>query len=165
MEVVSSVQDLHSEGVLLVTAHVRVAHEVEDVFVGTWSRCREIQFHFRLWLQGHSLDRSKARKVKRSIKKSSKRIIQWFFYLLLFGSPITTHHPSSRFWRGKGLINGSRKRGEWVSWPEGKREQWLEAKSPLHPLSPTLLPQPPVHLWNHREREGEKKREGQLMRG
>ena len=25
------------------------------------------------------------------------------FYLLVFGSPITTHHPSSRFWRGKGL--------------------------------------------------------------
>ena len=51
--------DSEGEGVLLVTAHVGIAHEVQDVFVGARSWSREIQFHFHFRLQSQSLDGGK----------------------------------------------------------------------------------------------------------
>ena len=86
------------------------------------------------------------------------------FYLLVFGSPITTHHPSSRFWRGKGLTVVGR---------EGSESADLREEG-SNDLRQSLLLVLSLQLYYHnhlltsgiieREREGEKKREGQLMR-
>ena len=50
------VQHLDGEGVLLVTAHVSITHEVQSELVGTWRRCSELQLQLGVGLQRQPLD-------------------------------------------------------------------------------------------------------------
>ena len=55
--VVPPIPDVHCKGILLVTTHVSITHEVEDIFVGTMSmRGCEVQLYTRLGLQCQALD-------------------------------------------------------------------------------------------------------------
>lgn len=97
-----SLLDVYVELVLLVTAHVGVAHEVQGVVVNAHCWCHKVQFH--LW----SRDRWVLCTVLQifSVMSSSKSPTFAFccsvsllmeMRLLDLGSPITTHQPSSRF--------------------------------------------------------------------
>ena len=66
-----SLLDFNREGVLLVTAHVGITHEVEYVFVGAGRGSREVQFHFRLGLQCQSLDGDQAVRRTGGLKRTA----------------------------------------------------------------------------------------------
>lgn len=103
---------VHAELVLLVAAHVGVAHEVQGVVMNAHRRSDKVQFDLRTeetntvsplcWFEGLLLDfRISERRLSLTFAFCCRVSLLMEIRLLDLGSPITTHQPSSRFWNSK----------------------------------------------------------------
>lgn len=104
---------VNAELVLLVTAHVRITHEVQCVVMDAHGWCNKVQFHLQRGMGGVRDNRFEITASSKSSNHKSNRITGglasptfafcWSVSLLMeirlldLGSPITTHQPSSRF--------------------------------------------------------------------
>lgn len=103
---------VNTELVLLVTAHVRITHEVQCVVMDAHGWCNKVQFHLQRGVGGVRDNRFEITASSKSSYKSNWKTgglvsptfaFCWSVSLLMeirlldLGSPITTHQPSSRF--------------------------------------------------------------------
>lgn len=111
---------INTELVLLVTAHVRITHEVKCVVMDAHGWCNKVQFHLQREVGGVRHNTFEITASSKSIYKSNRkagRLVSptfafcWSVSLLMeirlldLGSPITTHQPSSRFCIDKTAIS------------------------------------------------------------